>query len=64
MDALSQLRGKATIVLVTYRPSHIRLADRVLVMKDGASRYFGPPGPVIEKLTEAFSGEIQKEITS
>jgi len=64
VDALSQLRGKATIVLVTYRPSHIRLADRVLVMKDGASRYFGPPGPVIEKLTEAFSGEIQKEITS
>lgn len=64
VDALNQLRGKATIVLVTYRPSHIRLADRVLVMKDGASRYFGPPGPVIESLTEAFSGEIQKEITS
>ena len=63
VDALNRLRGKTTIILVTYRPSHIRLADRVLVMKDGAARYFGEPGPVIEKITEAFSGEVQKEIT-
>lgn len=62
VDALNQLRGKTTVVLVTYRPSHIRMADKVLVMKDGTSRYFGPPGPVIEKITEAFSKEMQKEL--
>ena len=62
VDALNRLRGKTTVVLVTYRPSHIRMADKVLVMKDGSARYFGPPAAVIEKITEAFSKEIQKEL--
>lgn len=62
VDALNRLRGKTTIILVTYRPSHIRMADKVLVMKDGTSRYYGPPAPVIEKITEAFSKEVQKEL--
>lgn len=64
VDGLNRLRGKTTIILVTYRPSHIRLADKVLVMKDGTSRYFGPPEQVIEKITEAFSKEGIREISA
>jgi ATP-binding cassette subfamily C protein/ATP-binding cassette subfamily C protein LapB len=43
---LSGLRGKTTVGLVTERPSHMRVADRVIWMRDGmvvADRAVRPP---------------------
>ncbi|MDP6709032.1 MAG: peptidase domain-containing ABC transporter [Alphaproteobacteria bacterium] len=34
-ELLLDLKGKATLVLITYRPSMLRLADRVYKLKDG-----------------------------
>jgi len=34
-DVLARLKGGCTLLLVSYRPSILRLADRVLELKDG-----------------------------
>ncbi len=42
MDLLGNLKGKITIVMVSHRPSHIRLADKVIVLHRGFIEYTGP----------------------
>ena len=41
MEMLNELRGKTTIVLVSQRPSHLRLADTVVYMSQGYIRSVG-----------------------
>lgn len=43
MAQLEKVRGNMTVVLVTHRPSHIRLADKALLMHDGALAHAGTP---------------------
>ena len=50
MQALVRLKGHSTIFLVTQRPSHIRLADTVLVMQGGQLRFAGPAAKALERL--------------
>ena len=50
MAALERLKGRKTIVMVTHRPSHMRLADRVVVMQAGQVALDGPPETVIEQM--------------
>lgn len=40
--ALEARRGKTTILMITHRPSHVRLADFEIVMEDGRVAHFGP----------------------
>jgi ATP-binding cassette subfamily C protein/ATP-binding cassette subfamily C protein LapB len=35
VETLRSLRGKTTIILVSHRPSHLAVADRVLHLGDG-----------------------------
>ncbi|MGZ0188048.1 MAG: hypothetical protein ACKVH0_08615, partial [Alphaproteobacteria bacterium] len=44
------LRGKTTIVMVTHRPSHMRIADRILHLEDGRLLDDGPPDEVLPKI--------------
>ncbi len=51
--ALHYMRGKATIFIVSHRPSHLRLADVVVLMEDGYVRQVGSyeqVSPLIMKL--------------
>jgi ATP-binding cassette subfamily C protein/ATP-binding cassette subfamily C protein LapB len=50
MRKLDELRGRATVIVVTHRPSHLRLADRVVVMDAGRILLNGPPGEVLPQL--------------
>jgi len=50
MRKLEELRGRATVFIVTHRPSHLRLADRVVVMDAGRILLNGPPGEVLPQL--------------
>ncbi len=43
LRAVENLRGRASVFIVTHRPSHIRVADKVLVLRDGSPAFFGPP---------------------
>jgi ABC-type bacteriocin/lantibiotic exporter with double-glycine peptidase domain len=40
---LQALRGKATVIMTTHRPSHMRAADRVIYLEAGRKRFDGPP---------------------
>lgn len=42
MQAVESFRGQSTIFMVTHRPSHLRIADRILVFDGGYLRLAGP----------------------
>ena len=50
MRKLQQLRGRATVIVVTHRPSHMRIADRVVYMEAGQIVLSGTPEDVLPKL--------------
>jgi ATP-binding cassette subfamily C protein/ATP-binding cassette subfamily C protein LapB len=52
MDLLRRLRGRTTILMVSHRPSHIRLADRVIVLDQGAITFVGPPLEALAAMRE------------
>lgn len=43
---IGRFRDQSTLVLVSTRPSHWRLADRVLLLERGTVRYLGPPDAI------------------
>lgn len=43
-EVIAARRGRCTILMATHRPSHIRLADRVLRLRDGQVEEAEPPG--------------------
>jgi ATP-binding cassette, subfamily C, bacterial LapB len=53
IEKLSALKGRATVLFTTFRPSHMRLADRVIVLKDGQVVLDGPPEKVLERMSAA-----------
>lgn len=52
VEHVRRLKGKRTIIMVSHRPSHIRLADKVVLMEQGAVRYIGPPEEAIRQMLE------------
>ncbi|MGN7612869.1 peptidase domain-containing ABC transporter [Magnetococcales bacterium HHB-1] len=53
MQAIERLRGKSTIFIATHRPSHMRLADKMLWLSGGRIRTMGPT----EKIFSNFMKE-------
>ncbi len=49
--AVQKLRGNATIIIVTHRPSHMEIADRLLVLDTGRLQYNGPPQEAMDRLS-------------
>ncbi|MGB0682285.1 MAG: ABC transporter transmembrane domain-containing protein [Magnetovibrionaceae bacterium] len=54
MKAVNALRGDTTMLLVTHRPSHIRICDKLLWLDTGAVRGFGP--------TEEVRAQMPKDL--
>lgn len=52
LDAIERMRGKATIIIVTHRPSHMRAADKVVLLKQGMVRAVEPASTIIPKIIE------------
>lgn len=52
MAHLTSLRGKSTVLFTTQRPSHIKMADRVIVLHEGRAILNGPPERVMPQLEE------------
>lgn len=50
IETIDRLRGRATVVIVTHRPSHMRAADRVAVIARGQIRAFDRPDAVLPQL--------------
>jgi ABC-type bacteriocin/lantibiotic exporter with double-glycine peptidase domain len=56
VECLRKLKGAATIIMVTHRPSHIRLADRVIHLEGGAAAMIGAPDDYLTKLFGGNNG--------
>jgi ABC-type multidrug transport system fused ATPase/permease subunit len=52
------LSGRATVLLVTHRPSHMRCADRVVVLNRGQIAADGPP----DEIVPALLAQMQKQV--
>lgn len=50
LETLEKLRGNTTILMITQRPSHMRLCDKLLVMRHGQMDLFGTPDEVLSEL--------------
>jgi len=46
LQAVEYFRGQSTIFMVTHRPSHLKIADRILVFEAGYLRLSGPADEV------------------
>jgi ATP-binding cassette subfamily C protein LapB len=53
LNKFSALKGRATILFTTFRPSHMRLADRVILLRDGQVALDGAPDRVLERISAA-----------
>lgn len=52
MQRIQRLKGSKTIIMVTHRPSHIRLADQAVLLDQGTTVFAGDPETAIAKLLE------------
>ena len=52
---LNSLRGSTTVLLATARPSHMRIADRVVVMSAGVIVANGKPDIIVPKIMERIA---------
>jgi len=53
IDKFAALKRRATVIFTTFRPSHMRLADRLILLKDGQVVLDGAPDKVLEKIAIA-----------
>lgn len=52
---LKELKGKRTIIMVSHRPSHIKIADRAILMEQGMVKFTGDAETVINIMLEKIS---------
>ena len=50
IEHLKRMRGRYTVIMVTHRPSHIRISDRTVLMENGIVKFVGDPEKVVEHL--------------
>ena len=54
MRAVDGMRGETTVLMVTHRPSHMKLADKILWLEYGNVRAFGPSAEVLAQMPKDF----------
>lgn len=47
LQTIEELRGRATVIMITQRPSHMRLCDKLVILDNGQVQKFGPPEQVL-----------------
>lgn len=52
---LKKIKGKRTIIMVSHRPSHIRIADKAVLMEHGMVKFTGDADTVINMMLENIS---------
>jgi ATP-binding cassette, subfamily C, bacterial LapB len=54
MRVVDEMRGDQTVFIVTHRPSHLRIADKILWLEYGNVRAFGPAEDVLKEMPKDF----------
>ncbi len=47
MNILGELKGQSTVLMTTHRPSHMKLADKVVLLRGGLVVASGPPSEIV-----------------
>ncbi|MES9853234.1 MAG: ATP-binding cassette domain-containing protein [Candidatus Thiodiazotropha sp. L084R] len=55
MQQLEKVKGNKTIIMVTHRPSHVRLADKVVILDQGSVIFSGAPDKAIQLVLESVA---------
>jgi ATP-binding cassette subfamily C protein/ATP-binding cassette subfamily C protein LapB len=50
IKSVKELKGECTIVIITHRPSHMRLADRLIILDAGRLRFNGDPAEALAQM--------------
>lgn len=50
MENLAALRGKVTVLMISHRPSHLRIMDKIMVLDQGQLVAYGKASEVLEKI--------------
>lgn len=50
LAAVQKLRGTCTILIITHRPSHMRIADRLIVLNAGRLQFNGDPAEALAQM--------------
>jgi len=50
LNAVKKLRGTCTIIVITHRPSHMRVADRLIVLNAGRLQFNGDPEEALKQM--------------
>lgn len=53
MQQLRELKGRHTVLMVSHRPSHIRLADKAILLNEGSVMFGGEPDKAIQLMMSA-----------
>jgi len=56
VEAIESVRQHSTVILVTHRPEHIRIADKALVLNHGTVGFFGEARELADRLEDSASG--------
>ena len=54
MQTIDEMRGETTIFIVTHRPSHLKLADKIVWLEYGALKAAGPAEEVMKQMPKGF----------
>ncbi|MFV3076853.1 peptidase domain-containing ABC transporter [Niveispirillum fermenti] len=54
MSAIEALRQQATVFFATHRRSHLGIADKVLILENGTTRYFGTADKVRDRIPKGM----------
>ena len=50
LNAVKKLRGTCTIIVITHRPSHMRVADKLIVLNAGRLQFNGDPEEALKQM--------------
>ena len=54
MRMVDEMRGSQTVLIVTHRPSNLRIADKILWLEYGNVRAYGPAEEVLKEMPKDF----------
>lgn len=52
MKTLERIKGHSTVLMVTHRPSHLKIADKIIYLDGGVVRMAGPAQQVLDRLPQ------------
>lgn len=55
INQLKKIKGKRTIIMVSHRPSHIRVADKAVLLEQGMVKFTGDTDTIINMMLENVS---------